>query len=276
MSQDRDNITTDSPTNSTDASLCHISVKIPPFWPDKPTLWFAQLDAQFALAKISSDETKFYHAISVLECRYASEVEDIIVKPPTSDKYETLRRELTSRLSSSRAERLKQLTMKEELGDRKPSQFLRHIRNLAGADYPDEFVRHLWSSRLPTLLRSIVACQDDLPLEAVAQMADKVHEVTPAVPAYQVAAASPTSSCSSIEQLHAKIDVLTQRLDALCSSRGPHSKSRSRSRSRPRHYSQSRPRARTPSGDDQRLCWYHYNFADNAHKCIPPCAFKKN
>lgn len=263
--------------DTSDSSLYHVSVKVPPFWPDKPTLWFAQLDGQFALTKITSDATKFYHAISVLDYKYASEVEDIITKPPVTEKYETLKTELIARLSSSKAERLKQLTMKEELGDRKPSQFLRHIRSLAGADYPDEFIRHLWTSRLPTLLQKIVAFQDNLPLETVAQMADKVHEVTPSVSVYQVATApSAGIPASTIEQLHCKIDALTQRLDVLFTSRGRQNKPRSRSSSKSRNQSRSRSRASKPSGDGQWLCWYHYKYADKADKCIPPCMYPKN
>lgn len=265
------------PVGTSDAAVSHISVKVPPFWADKPSLWFAQLDGQFLLGKITSDSTKFYHAVSVLDYKYAVEVEDIITRPPENDKYGTLRRELISRLSSSKQERLKQLTMKEELGDRKPSQFLRHIRSLAGADYPDEFIRHLWSSRLPTMLQSIVAFQDNLPLDDVAQMADKVHEVTPSVPAYQVAAASSSGAPTSVlDQLHRKIDALTQRLDAMSTSRGRQDKPRSRSRGKPRNRSRSHSRASKPSGDGQRLCWYHYKYADKADKCISPCAYPKN
>ncbi|XP_048002119.1 uncharacterized protein LOC125238737 [Leguminivora glycinivorella] len=258
-------------------AVSHISVKPPPFYPDKPTMWFAQLDGQFNLTKITSDSTKFYHAISVLEYKYAVEVEDIITNPPASDKYGTLRRELIARLSSSKQERLKQLMSKEELGDRKPSQFLRHIRSLAGTDYPDDFIRHLWMSRLPTVLQSIVAYQDNLPLDTVAQMADKVHEVTPPGPGYQVAAASASSvPVSVIDQLHQKIDALTSRLDAMSTSRGRQGPPRSRSRGKPRNRSRSRSRAGKPSGDGQRLCWYHYKYADKADKCLSPCAYSKN
>ncbi|XP_063634830.1 uncharacterized protein LOC134805457 [Cydia splendana] len=263
--------------STSESSVSHISVKPPPFYPDKPTMWFAQLDGQFTLTKITSDTTRFYHAISVLEYKYAVEVEDIITNPPASDKYGTLKRELIARLSSSKQERLKQLMSKEELGDRKPSQFLRHIRSLAGADYPDDFIRHLWMSRLPTVLQSIVAYQDNLPLDTVAQMADKVHEVTPPGPGYQVAAASSSGVPGSvIDQLHQKIDALASRLDAMSTSRGRQGQPRSRSRGKPRNRSRSRPRAGKPSGDGQRLCWYHYKYADKADKCISPCAYSKN
>lgn len=42
-------------------------VKLPPFWKDNPTLWFAQVDASFALSRITSDDTKFRYVIVNLD-----------------------------------------------------------------------------------------------------------------------------------------------------------------------------------------------------------------
>jgi hypothetical protein len=48
-------------------------------------MWFAQSEAQFSLAGISSEKTKFHYVISQLEQRYAAEVEDIITSPSQQD-----------------------------------------------------------------------------------------------------------------------------------------------------------------------------------------------
>ena len=44
-----------------------------PEWPCGP-LWFAQAEAQFFLAGISSETTKFYHVISQLDQCHAAEL----------------------------------------------------------------------------------------------------------------------------------------------------------------------------------------------------------
>lgn len=258
-----------------EAVVYRVGVKVPPFWPDKPSLWFAQLDGQFALSNITSDTTKFYHVISVLEPKYASEVEDIITKPPDTNKYETLKQQLTARLSASRTEQLKQLMSREELGDRKPSQFFRHIRSQAGPDYPDEFIRTLWSSRLPTLLQSIIATQEDMPLEKLALLADKVHEATSQCTAHVAAASTSTSSSvsvSTIDELGRKIEALTQKFDAM-STLKKHRDTRARSKSRGKRGNSSRSRSRA---NGKRLCWYHFKFGEKAAKCITPCNYSKN
>jgi hypothetical protein len=59
-----------------------VAVWLPPFWAERPAVWFAQAGAQFFLASLNSETTKFFHVISQLDHRYAAEVEDIITSPP--------------------------------------------------------------------------------------------------------------------------------------------------------------------------------------------------
>jgi hypothetical protein len=131
------------------AEISRVAVRLPPFWAERPNVWFAQAEAQFTLAGISSEQTKFYYVIAHLDHRYATEVEDIITSPPEREPYTTLRTELIRRLSPSKEQRIHQLLTLQEMGDRKPSQFLRRLRSLA-PDVPDDFLRSIWSSRLPT------------------------------------------------------------------------------------------------------------------------------
>ena len=78
-----------------------VAVKLSAFWLDKPTIWFAQAEAQFALANINTELTKYYHVMTQLDVRAASEVEDIISNPPAELPYTNLRQKLIERLSSS-------------------------------------------------------------------------------------------------------------------------------------------------------------------------------
>jgi hypothetical protein len=124
------------------AEISRVDVRLPPFWPERPAVWFAQAEAQFSLAGVNSEKTKFYYVISQLDHRYATEVEDIITSPPEKDPYTMLKAELVTRLSLSREQRIHQLLTLEEMGNRKPSQFLRHLRRLA-PDVPDYFLRNI-------------------------------------------------------------------------------------------------------------------------------------
>jgi len=69
--------------------------------------------------------------------------------------------------------------MHEEMGERRPTQFLRHLRTLAGPSVPPDFLRTLWINRLPPNIQAIIATQVQVALDDVAQLADKITEVTP-------------------------------------------------------------------------------------------------
>lgn len=99
--------------------MYRVGVRVPQFYPEKPALWFAQLESQFTLANITIDATNFHHAIGSLDPIYASEVEDIITAPAAPNKYERVKRELVERLSASREKKILQLLTHEDLDDRK-------------------------------------------------------------------------------------------------------------------------------------------------------------
>ena len=98
------------------AEVHRVSVKMPPFWRDRPSLWFAQLEAQFDLANIKEEKTKFAYVVANLQETYAVEVEDIISRPPGVNPYTTIKRELIARTSATEDKRIRQLIFEEELG----------------------------------------------------------------------------------------------------------------------------------------------------------------
>lgn len=256
------------------AEVCRVGVRIPPFRPDKPAMWFSQIEGQFALSGITTDITKFYYITSQLDPQYADEVEDIILSPPDTNKYGKLKDELIKRLSASRDKKIKQLLMHEELGDRKPSQFLRHLQHLAGPGVPDDFVKALWSERLPTGTQTIIASQQTtLSLEALADLADRIHDIV--TPTHNVAVTSKNCrDTTPLAELTQQVAELTRRVEALnrpSRSRRGDDKHRDRS-----HRSTSRCSTRSPSRYKRYpTCWYHTVFGARALKCTKPCDYKE-
>jgi hypothetical protein len=49
----------EDPDSSQGEHIHRPTVRLPPFWPKRPGMWFAQVEAQFALASITSEKTKF-------------------------------------------------------------------------------------------------------------------------------------------------------------------------------------------------------------------------
>ena len=75
---------------ASEAKVSAVSVKLPPFWPDKAVLWFAQAEAQFLLRSITVDQTKFAHVMTMLDSKTAEYAMDIIRAPPENDAYGAL------------------------------------------------------------------------------------------------------------------------------------------------------------------------------------------
>jgi len=154
-------------------TLKSVGIRVPTFWAEKPSLWFAQLEGQFALANVTQDATKFYNVISHLDNKHAAEVEDDITNPPPTGRYERIKAEFIRRLSLSKEQRVHQLLMHEEMGDLRSTQFLRHIRTLVGPSVPSEFLRTLWTNRLPTYIQAIIDTQAQVALDDVTQLGEQ-------------------------------------------------------------------------------------------------------
>lgn len=249
--------------------ILKVSVRVPPFWPEEPALWFAQVESQFVLSGITKDETKFYYLVAQLDHQYAVEVKDIITDPPATDKYQKLKSELIKRLSASQEKRIKQLLVHEELGDRKPSQFLRHLSSLAGPSVSSDFLLTLWSSRLPQNIQTVIASQMDLGKDKLGELADKVYEIAPSMP--QVASTS-SAGTSFQNDMAQQISELTRQVAMLTSRLEKSERSRSRSRPSKHNRSRSRSRPRQPPADHPH-CFYHFTYGAQAKKCKHPCSF---
>lgn len=255
--------------------LCKVGIRVPPFWPEEPEIWFAQIEGQFSLSNITADTTKFYYVTSHLDPQYSKEVKDIITSPPATNKYGKLKEELIKRLSASRERKIQQLLMHEELGNRKPSQFMRHLQSLAGSTVPDDFIKSIWCSRLPSNLQTLIASQPTSTLEASADLADRVHDiVAPSIQVASTSSAAPVpgsmqSMAYEIAELKAAVKNLTMQLNQQPRSRDRSSRPNDRQRRRSRSRSQSSYR-RFPN------CWYHSRHGDNATQCVKPCDFGKS
>lgn len=260
--------TSDGTVSINKSDIFKVGVRVPPFWPEEPEIWFAQIEGQFAISGITNDATKFNYVIGHLDNQHSKEIKDIIVNPPAVNKYEKLKTELIRRLTASNEKKIQQLLMHEELGDRKPSQFLRHLKGLAGADVPDDFLKTIWISRLPHGIQTVLAGQPTASsLENLADLADRVNDLASATP--RVASVTDAVPSSLLSDLTREIAELRKQVQQMASSRNsrPHTRSSQRDRSSSRQRSQSSYR-KFP------LCWYHCKFGDKAQKCTHPCDYK--
>ncbi|GBN84801.1 hypothetical protein AVEN_54282-1 [Araneus ventricosus] len=93
---------------STKPELAYVAFRAPPFWETDPDLWFLQLESQFRLSSISTDETKFHTAVAALNSKLLSYVSDIVCNPPADNKY-ALKTRILNYFSQSQSTKLRVL-----------------------------------------------------------------------------------------------------------------------------------------------------------------------
>ena len=240
-----------------------VSIKLPPFWAADSELWVSQVEAQFAIRNITSQNTKFYHVVGSLTPEVATEVRDVILNPDNERPYDVLKEALLQRTAISEQKRLQELLSQEEIGDRKPSQVLRRMQQLAGGQAVDpKLMRSLFINKLPKSVQQILASVGDkVELSELANMADAVIDVTAGSTQVSEIKQNPAQT-SEINQLKADVAELKNMMSDMMKTR-PRSASRGRS-----PYRKQRDVSRFP------LCWYHFKFRENANRCEQPCSWQ--
>lgn len=226
------------------------AMKIPRFWKENPKLWFAQIEAQFELHRITNERTKYFIILADLDTEILSQVSDIVMNPP-QDAYKQIKQRLIEHFSISEEHRIKTLLTNLEIGDKKPSALLREMKNLANGGVTDDFLRTMWLQRLPSQTQAILATSSE-PLDNLVKMADKIGDIQ-------------VSRISNISEVYSLADVMAQ-IENIKSAIRNLQKSRSRSR-------ESTPTRNTSAGG---ICYYHRRFKERARKCRSPCSFVSN
>lgn len=243
-------------SRKTSCEVFRVGVKPPVFCKEQPDLYFIQMESQFAVAGVKTDDTKYHHVISSLEPQYLLQIADIIRNPPKDGKYEAIKRSLIIEYTDSDQKKLRKLIREIELGDLKPSQLLKRMKDLAGDKISDEALKSLWMERLPETVRSIISIVDGNSTK-MAEQADKMMEMQnfPSI-----------STIQGNSPLQNEIENLRREVSELRMSRQD-SSNRSRFRNHSSHRSKSK--VRFP------FCKFHYRYGDKARKCIEPCQYKK-
>lgn len=244
-----------------------VAVKVPPFWKGDPTIWFAQVEAQFDLAGITNDTTKYNHIVCAVDTEILTQVSDIIQSPPTEGKYQTLKSRLTELYTDSNEKKLRKLLSELELGDKKPSMLLHEMQRLGGSALSTQLLQTLWLQRLPVTTQSCLTVSNGT-LEELAKLADKVAEIEIQRTVVSTVSDSTAELLKTLINEVSELKIYNQRSRDQV-RQGGH---RSRNTSKFRTKSRTRSRGRWVQGDNG-FCYYHDNFGVKAKKCVEPCKY---
>lgn len=265
-----------------------LSMRIPPFWRDKPRLWFISFEAATSDQKRGQAQLA-QMVIAQLDKVDIEQVSDLLFNPPETDLYNKLKERLITVYEESDNRQFQKLLSDMELGDQKPSQLLRRMRTLARDKVPDSTLRLMWTNHLPSHVRSVLAVSETFKtqtaLDELALLADKMLENSSS----QIAAVSSTSRLqpqqTETQFLAEEIRRLSLEIASLKTSHQQHQhQSRPfynhqqnqpyyrRNRSSSRGDNGNRSRSQTPSP----YCYYHCRFGAEARRCTRPCTYDKD
>lgn len=253
-------------------------IKLPSFWKDNPALWFLQVEASFALWRISSNESKYRYVLVHLDASVLPFVSDIISTPSVTGKYDALKKRIVDSFDETSKTKLRKLLRGQEFTTEKPSNLLQKLRNLAGGQCNDIVLRTLFLEQLPDNVRTILAISEVSDLSKLALQADKIFEMSN-TNINQVCTNTENSNSdnsnkivSEINELKATIESLTGQLKG---RRSEQCRSRSRSRSMSKGRFDRRNMSPAPSQqEDTGICYYYRRFGKEAYHCLLPCNWK--
>lgn len=230
------------------------SVTLPHFQSKDVEFWFIQVEAIFRTGGVVEDQTMFDYVTAALDLTAASNVRDVLKEPPEADKYAALKKALIDRLAVSEAARIQQVLSQELMGDRTPSQHLRHLQAVGGSTFSEQVLKSIWMESLPLYIRPMVAANSSLALDSLAPVADTILTASGS---RQVAAVDPPAAATAApatSSVEAQIAALTAQISELTRT-----VKRSRQAERADGTTPAK-RARSPAADDSLptgVCWYH-------------------
>ncbi|KAL1424969.1 hypothetical protein MTO96_019620 [Rhipicephalus appendiculatus] len=194
------------------------------------------VEAHFRIRQITSQQTKYGHLVFSLPPDVAEGIADILASPHAGQPYNTLKAAIISRKSESDDSRLQQPITATELGDRRPSQLLRHMLQLLGgpsAPQEEKLLRELFLQRLPQSMVPVHVAAGAVPVDTLAEMANRVADYSRAHSLNAVTTPPPaTAADPALASIENRLDALVRRLDDFVPAhRRPSSKFQLHSRS---------------------------------------------
>jgi hypothetical protein len=243
------------------------SVKLSPFWPHSPGLWFAQAEGLFMVRGITDERAKYYNVVAVLPHESLRKVADIVEAPPEEQPYSTLKQRLMASHQLTGFQRAEKLLQMPALGSGKPSDLMAAMLEVCPrGEEKSEIFACLFLQRLPREIRILLSEVDHKDPKALAAQADRhwgLHE-----------------SPAAVMPVVADLPEAGESVNAVRADRGGRGGRGGRGRrgrggngaAKQQLESDASMAARLASG----LCLKHWRYGEQAHSCTAPCSWQGN
>lgn len=260
------------------------TLKIPNFDPAEGVeQYFARVDYWFQLSNINSEQDRFRCIMPYLPAQMFREVKNDSLE--THDHpYVELKRRLIEAFAMDEFERVRKLTERIELGNKKPGDLLKEMQDLC-ATGDERVLKTLWMNRLPAELAAGLATSVELPISILRTMANTIHSIATSSGSHSTAQS--VSQVSTNHTLHAgtappgfselvasiaQLTQVIQQQHSVTVAAIQDRQGRSLSRGRETFRARSASNSSEPDFDHLGRCWYHRRYGNEARKCKPGCS----
>lgn len=160
--------------HQTTAAVSMANLRVPAFYRENAGTWFTQLEAQFALCKITSDASRHLYCLANLPEDVASAVS------LDGSSYNALKSQILTVFGKSKIAYMEDaLTL--DVSETKPSVAAHRLRQAyvrAGMEASDDILKHRILRSLPLQLQTTLAAHQQESLERFLATADNIFDVT--------------------------------------------------------------------------------------------------
>lgn len=279
-----------STNNAPPAGVHSKILNFPEYCKAVPDFFFAQAERIFQANNVIDENQRFIAIIAAIPQNVLLEVSSLIYNPDSTSPYSKLKEALVQANSISDVQKITNLLENEQMGDRKPSSFLRHIKGFFGSNAPiveDTVIRPLFLSRLPKSIAHIIAMFDERePLDAIAQKADRIYDTYGSSRDAISAIRTPSYATQTSVQSDANMNLIFNELTSIKGELRSLRTSQEAMRTELAELKNGKTMPRSPKKNAQTssqptsswtsdLCFYHQRFGPAASKCVSPCSWPK-
>ena len=150
-----------------------VAIKPPKFLETSVSGWFAIVEAQFHLRRVTNDNTKFYSIIAALPAEVVSRLPSNVLDASRST-YDDLKQKVIGIYEKTKPEMLDKLMQTTTMTGR-PSIYLQELMSTAEKiGVGEDIVRHKFIQALPSSISPVIASQGDLDLSRLGKLADEL------------------------------------------------------------------------------------------------------
>ncbi|CAE1286036.1 unnamed protein product [Acanthosepion pharaonis] len=144
----------------------------------------------------------------------------------------------------------------------------------------DTVLRQLWLDKIHgNTIQILASLPDEIELQKLAEIADKIADNQPASPVYAATQRQPVASVVDADDMRklsdrlAQLSIQLQDIQKSMQQQKCNFTNRTPPESRRRRH---RSLSRNRENYQDNVCWYHAKFAHQAHKCRKPCRYSAN